>query len=109
MIVKSDNKPISALYNKKASTGLPGDISVVCAKFLASRWTIAVGEPTPLGEIVMSVATIVVAGVLLYEVITCKTATDNSANPHYSYCMFTDGCPVLLQSLTDVRHAYNTV
>lgn len=43
-----------------------------CRTFLATVWTIAIGEPTPTGEIVASVATVVVAEILLYEVVTCK-------------------------------------
>jgi hypothetical protein len=42
-----------------------------CRKFLATVWVIAVGEPTPAGEIVASVITVVVGGILLYEVVTC--------------------------------------
>lgn len=35
-----------------------------CSRFLATVWSIAIGEPTPLGEIVASVITVVVGGVL---------------------------------------------
>ncbi|GHE36971.1 hypothetical protein [Sphingobacterium griseoflavum] len=62
-----------------------GGWGAACRKFLATGWVIAVGEPTPAGEIVMSVATVVVAGVLLYEVITCRTS-GTSGNPNQSYC-----------------------
>jgi hypothetical protein len=52
-----------------------------CRKFLAAVWTIAVGEPTPAGEIVASVITVFVVGVLMYEVITCtpENTTDCTA------------------------------
>lgn len=52
-----------------------------CRSFLATVWTIAVGEPTPAGEIVAAIATIYVAGVLMYEVVTCKK------NSYSSYCL----------------------
>ncbi|HIZ06226.1 MAG TPA: hypothetical protein H9818_10300 [Candidatus Phocaeicola gallistercoris] len=43
-----------------------------CRHFLAAVWTIAVGEPTPAGEIVASITTIVlVSGAIVYEVVTC--------------------------------------
>lgn len=41
-------------------------------KFLATVRTIAVGEPTPAGEIAASVITVVVGGILLYEVVACS-------------------------------------
>lgn len=43
-----------------------------CRAFLATVWTIAVGEPTPAGEIVASIISIYLAGVMMYEVVTCK-------------------------------------
>ena len=49
-----------------------GGLAAGCRKFLATVWTIAVGEPTPAGEIVASIATVIVGGIMLYEVITCK-------------------------------------
>ena len=63
------------LQLSQAKTRSEGGSSIVpsgCRKFLATVWTIAVGEPTPAGEIVASVVTVCVAGVWLYEVITCK-------------------------------------
>lgn len=53
-----------------------GDFGESCRKFIASGWAIAVGEPTPAGEIVMSVVTI---GYLLYEVIVCLKKVDCTA------------------------------
>lgn len=62
-----------------------------CRKFLATGWVIAIGEPTPTGEIVMSVATVVVAGVLLYEVITCPPKpngpTESICGYNYARCL----------------------
>lgn len=52
-----------------------------CRSFLATIWTIAVGEPTPAGEIVAAIATIYLAGVMMYEVVTCRK---NSYDP---YCL----------------------
>ena len=40
-----------------------------CRKFLATTWAIAIGEPTPAGEIVAAITTVVVGGILLYEII----------------------------------------
>ena len=53
-----------------------GSIIAGCTKFLTSVWGIAVGEPTPYGEVVASVVTVIVgvgmAAVMMYEVVTCK-------------------------------------
>jgi len=80
-----------------------------CRKFLASGWAIAVGEPTPAGEIVMAVATVVISGILLYEVITCKSTSDTGTgggNPFQTYCqsryltctsIIYNGCSICLQ------------
>ena len=74
--------------------GVPGGgassgVSPGCRKFLTAVWVIAVGEPTPAGEIVASVITVWVAGELLYEVITCrKNAVDvNYCIKMYDKCM----------------------
>lgn len=60
-----------------------------CRTFLATVWTIAIGEPTPAGEIVASVATVVVAGVLLYEVVTCKnnSLSKDDCTEKYNDCI----------------------
>ena len=46
-----------------------------CTKFLSTVWTIAVGEPTIIGEgvaaVVTAVTVVVVAGVVMYEVVAC--------------------------------------
>ena len=64
------------LVKTRSESGGGTSIGDSCRKFLATTWLIAVGEPTPAGEIVASVATVVVAGVLLYEVIVCKSSSD---------------------------------
>ena len=70
-----------------------------CRSFLAAVWTIAVGELTPLGEIVASVITVVYAGVLMYQVIVCQA--NDTANWQYCQDKFMncvssipDGCSV---------------
>ena len=50
-----------------------------CRKFLATVWTIAIGEPTPVGEIVAAIATVVVAGVYLYEITVCGSSSTSSS------------------------------
>jgi hypothetical protein len=55
-----------------------GSNSGSCYKFLATVWVVAVGEPTPVGEIVAAIATVVVGGILLYEVIVCNSANSSS-------------------------------
>ena len=64
-----------------------------CRKFLATVWVIAVGEPTPAGEIVASVITVVVGGILLYEVITCSNTkvTIAECTDKYENCMNAGG------------------
>ncbi len=77
-------------------------LSSKCRKFLATVWAIAVGEPTPAGEIVAAVTTVVIGGILMYEVITCKTS--NNDNTEYCirrfeecYSPIPDGCSQCLQ------------
>lgn len=52
-----------------------GSLGGSCRKFLATTWAIALGEPTPVGEIVASVATVIIGGILLYEVVVCAANT----------------------------------
>lgn len=60
------------LANVKTRTEGGSVVPSGCRKFLATVWTIAVGEPTPAGEIVASVVTVVtLSGVVMYEVVTC--------------------------------------
>lgn len=59
-----------------------GNIGEWCRKITATVWTIAIGEPTPAGEIVASIVTLAVAGVYVYEVVVC--ASQQSSNT--SYC-----------------------
>ena len=67
--------PRSALNSIKTRSEL---ISDSCRKFLAATWAIAVGEPTPTGEIVASVVTVYIGAMIMYEVIVCKKSS--SAN-----------------------------
>lgn len=55
-----------------------GNIGEWCRKITATVWTIAIGEPTPFGEIVASVATVFTAAGFIYEVILCKENEGNS-------------------------------
>jgi len=96
--------PYNAVRPMRLKSGDESGGGPSCRKFLAAVWTIAVGEPTPAGEIVASVITVYVAGVLMYEVITCtKTSEDDQST--YAYCQerfrncyspIHDGCSVCL-------------
>ena len=86
----------------KLSNTESGIASGTCRSFLAAVWTIAVGEITPVGEIVASVITVVCAGILMYQVVVCKA--NDYAN--WQYCQerfqgcvssIPDGCGVCLQ------------
>ena len=84
-----------------------------CRKILATVWTIAVGEPTPAGEIVASVASVLYAGVFLYEVWLCVSNSNENEEGEtgnqseiYHYCQerylkcltpIPDGCSICLQ------------
>lgn len=79
-----------------------------CRTFLATVWAIAVGEPTPLGEIVAAVYTVYIAGRLFYEVVVCNRSSSN-----YNYCQerfedcyspIPDGCSQCLQYC--LQHGY---
>lgn len=59
----------------KSGSESGGGWGAACRKFLAAGWAIAIGEPTPGGEIVMAVATVIVGGILLYEVIACSSGS----------------------------------
>ena len=52
--------------------GEPGNASETCRHLTETVWVIAIGEPTPVGEIVASVLTVLVGAYLLYDVITCS-------------------------------------
>lgn len=62
----------------KTKSESDGSVGGWCRKFLSAVWIAAVGEPTPAGEVVASVATLIVGGVLLYEYIVCKKDSTNS-------------------------------
>lgn len=65
-----------------------GNFGSNCRKFLATTWAIAVGEPTPAGEIVASVITVLVAGVWLYEVVVCsKSEAGSDCVKYASLCV----------------------
>ena len=66
--------------------GSGSSVSSNCRKFLTAVWVIAVGEPTPAGEIVASVITVWVAGELLYEVITCRKSYSAYCTEQYEKC-----------------------
>ncbi|WP_455963037.1 hypothetical protein [Bacteroides bouchesdurhonensis] len=72
-------------------------IPASCRKFLATIWTIAVGEPTAAGEIVASVASVtVLVGstlVFMYEVIVCaaEESEDFDCANEYGICMGNGG------------------
>ena len=98
MLVTPYNK--YARIKTKSEGGSFGD---KCRSFLAATWAIAVGEPTFAGEIVASVATVIVAGILMYEVVVCKK---NYTDDTYQYCQeqfrkcipsFYDACAHCLQ------------
>lgn len=63
-----------------------GAFEGICTRFLTTTWAIAVGEPTPTGEIVASVITVIVGGILLYEVITCSDTSGSTGGSRYEYC-----------------------
>ena len=65
---------------KTRSEGVSGSY---CRTFLATTWAIAVGEPTPVGEIVAFVATVYMLGELMYEVTVCR---ENREELH-EYCV----------------------
>lgn len=74
---------------KTRSENAPSATSTGCHSFLATVWCIAVGEPTPAGEIVASVVTIVYAGMFLYEVVTCisESLSVDDCISKYDDCM----------------------
>lgn len=77
-------------------------ISDSCRKFLAATWAIAVGEPTPAGDIVASVLMVYVGAMLLYEVIVCKKSYSTNrakCQKRYEDCYspIPDGCSQCLQ------------
>lgn len=69
-----------------------GGFGASCRSFLATVWVIAVGEPTPAGEIVAAVATVIVGGILLYEVVVCASQTIDCA-AKYAECVNTGSLP----------------
>lgn len=78
--------PYNNLKLSKVKTRGPEDgaIGSWCRKITATVWTIAVAEPTPFGEIVASVVTVVTAAGIIYEVVLCK---ENEENSDMDFCM----------------------
>lgn len=68
MIPTSLNQRYSMLKTRSESGNGGGS----CRTFLATAWAIAIGEPTPIGEIVYSVVLIYAGAQLLYEVTVCS-------------------------------------
>ncbi|MGJ1421336.1 hypothetical protein ACR79T_17080 [Sphingobacterium spiritivorum] len=76
---KNGNKKLKSTFNRQVT------IPEYCKRFMALGWAIAVGEPTPAGEIVMSVVTVGFVGALvLYEVVTCQKISGGKL--HRVYC-----------------------
>lgn len=90
MIPTSQNQMQQLLVKTRSESG-GGSFGANCRNFLATTWAIAIGEPTPAGEIVASVVTVVVAGVLLYEVIVCAKRVNCEAL--YSNCVNSGSLP----------------
>lgn len=74
---------------KSGNNESEGSFGDSCRKFLATTWTIAIGEPTPYGEIVASILTVVVGGILLYEIIVCaiEGAGSVDCSAKYAECV----------------------
>jgi hypothetical protein len=77
-----------------------------CSSFLATAWAIALFEPTPTGEIVMAIVTVIYAGILLYEITVCTSSSSTDDSSTYNYCQqefdycyspIPDGCSMCLQ------------
>ena len=60
-------------------------ISGSCRSFLATVWVIAIGEPTPAGEIVAAIVTV---GALLYEITVCSSGSSTvNCSAKYEQCV----------------------
>ena len=69
-----------------------------CRKVIKATWAAALCEPTPFGEAIFLATAVVIAGIVMYEIIVCKS--------DYSYCQYLfencysdipDGCAICLQ------------
>lgn len=69
-----------------------------CRKVIAATWAAALAEPSPFGEAIAFATTLMISGMILYEIIVCPT--------DYSYCQslyencysdIPDGCSICLQ------------
>lgn len=67
--------PKNSIKRLKTKSAESGNIGDYCRKIMATVWTIAIGEPTITGEIVAAISTVIIGGVLLYEVIVCNDNT----------------------------------
>jgi len=89
-IIPTPNREIkSAVAKSRSESG--GSVGGTCRTVLATTWAIALGEPSPFGEIVASVITVAVAGVLMYEVLLCPAGSSNggsSTDDRWNYCQF---------------------
>lgn len=102
MLLTPNSNLHSPLVKTRSESG--GDVGGWCRKFLAATWAFAIGEPTPAGEIVASIATVItVGGILLYEIIVCKNGsggdTDDYCQQKFASCYspIPNGCGICLQ------------
>jgi hypothetical protein len=86
LMPRTPQSNIQYLRLKSGNTESGDSFGDSCRKFLAATWVIAIGEPTPVGEIVASVATVIVGGILLYEVVVCTVNTIN-CSAKYAECV----------------------
>jgi hypothetical protein len=69
----------------KSGSESGGSVGGSCHKFLATVWVIAIGEPTPAGEIVAAIVTV---GALLYEITVCQNSTQTiDCSDRYAKCV----------------------
>lgn len=95
LMPRTPQSNIQYLRLKSGNNESGGSFGDSCRKFLAATWTIAIGEPTPVGEVVASIATVIVGGILLYEVVVCTVEKKKSyCEERYENCSspIPDGC-----------------
>lgn len=87
LIIPTPNREVKiAAVKSRSESG--STLSGNCRQILATAWAIAVGEPTPAGEIVAMVTTVIVGGILMYEVWLCggSSSGGSSSDINEAYC-----------------------
>lgn len=66
-----------------------------CRKVLSAVWVVALEEPTYVGEVIASVTTVVIGGIIMYEYLVCRVEDPDTVSGSNMESL--DGCIALFE------------